>query len=188
MNYLKLKEGMKEIVSIAESVPDKFKEKCFEILLNHFFAEGKLFEQKVDATSFASSEAIPISTQIKLFMKKTKIVEDDLKKILMYSDKDIHFIKEPTIKSPARGQMQWALLLALKNGFLKNELSVDPEDIRSICQEKKYYDKANFAKTFKNKQNASLFKGELKPQGKVQKLSNEGFTKLAELIKSLASD
>ncbi|GAF85556.1 unnamed protein product, partial [marine sediment metagenome] len=43
----------------------------------------------------------------------------------MVGDKDVLFIREPSPGKVVDGQIQWALLLALKNSILNNELSVD---------------------------------------------------------------
>ena len=36
-------------------------------------------------------------------------------------------------------------------------ITTDPEDVRSVCQEKGYYDKGNFAGAFKTEKNVRLF-------------------------------
>lgn len=84
--------------------------------------------------------------------------------------------------------MEWALLLALKSAILKDSLSTDPEDVRSVCQDKGYYDKANFAGVFKAPRNAKLFRKALVKQGPPEPLSSEGQDALGELVKRLASE
>jgi len=76
---------------------------------------------------------------------------------------------------------------ALAGAQERNVISVDPEDVRSICQEKGFYDKANFIKNFKTPKNAALFQGQMDAQGGPQKLSTEGQKELAKLIKELAT-
>jgi hypothetical protein len=97
----------------------------------------------------------------------------------------VHFIREPAHGKITKGQMEWALLLSLKQAILQNEFSTDPEDLRSICQDKGFYDKANFAATFKRPPYDGYFKQPLQPQGPRQTLSNDGQAALAELIRSL---
>lgn len=111
----------------------------------------------------------------------------DLAQILIYEDNEVHFVQEPTTQKIARGQIEWALLLALKNGITTNNLSVDPESVRSICQEKGFYDKTNFSNYFKSPKNAALFQGPMEPQGQAQKLSPEGQKALGKLINELAT-
>jgi hypothetical protein len=87
----------------------------------------------------------------------------------------------------AKGQMSWALLLTLKNCILNNIMSVDSETVRSVCQEKGFYDKANFTANFKSQKYKKLFKGPLEPQGSAQVLTNEGQKELSALIQQLTS-
>jgi len=194
MDYLKIKEELKEIVATAESVPEKFKEKCFEILLNGFLAgcsggkQHQIPSSAYDKLKEDSGESIPITASVRVFMKKTGITEDELKKAILYADDDVHFIKEPKTTNSALGQVQWALLLALKNAILKNTFSVDAESVRSVCQDKGFYSQAHFARNFKQGKNASFFKGDLAPQGEATTLTDEGYAELAKFIRGPQAD
>lgn len=194
MDYAELKKEIRDIANIASSVPEDFRVKCFEILLNKFLAGregtgGPGEEEQKDITKTAKGkveERIPLTTQLRVFMKKTSVTQEELSRILVYAEGDVHFTREPSDVPVSNGQIQWALLLALKNGILNDSFCVDPEDVRSICQEKGFYDRPNFASIFKYKKNAKLFKKALEPQGDAQQLSNEGLAELAKLTKALA--
>ena len=185
MDYDELKKELKAIMEVADSVPDRFKEKCFEILLNRFLGE-KPKKHEPEHEPGKEPEEIPTPAQIRVLMQRQSIAMDDLKKVLMYADGDIHFLKEPPPHGIAKGQIWWTLLLALKNGILTNNLSADPEAVRSICQEKGYYDPPNFAANFKTAKHKKLFKNPLEPHGEPQLLSNDGQAELAKLIKTMA--
>ncbi len=193
MDYQKLKDEIKEIAAIAAEVPDPFREKCFELLLTNLIAverrpaEGrsKDIQSPPPADSTGDGGTLPKPSQIRVFMTKTGVTDDQLKKVVMFEDAQIRFIREPSPAKVAQGQIEWALLLALKNAFEKNEFTVDPEAVRSVCQEKGFYDAANFAKNFKIPKNAELFRSALEPQGEAQPLSNDGHIALARVIKSL---
>ncbi len=206
MDYQKLKEEIKEIAAIAADVPEPFRDKCFEILLNNLIGKpvstsplstaAAIPQQEAPAASRGSvgadtgtandGAALPKPSEIRVFMTKTGVTEDELKRVVMFDDGEIHFLREPAPAKIAQGQIEWALLLALKNAFEKNEFAVDPEDVRSICQEKGFYDNANFAANFKLPKNAELFRGPMKGQGEAQPLTSDGHTALARVIKSLA--
>lgn len=185
MDYANLKREIKEIADIAAGVPEPFGQKCFEILLSHLL--------KPESGNGGENPPppppgnIPIPAQLRVFMQRTGVTEDQLKQLILYADGDVHFIKEPTAKKVSKGQMSWALLLALKNCILNNSMSVDSETIRSVCQEKGFYDKANFAAYLKKPNYKKLFKGSLEPQGDAQALTNEGQKELAALIQQLTS-
>lgn len=139
-------------------------------------------------SSLETSGRVPLKTQVRLLMRRAGVTREDLEKVLLCEDSEAHFIKEPHGVGVAVGQIEWALLLALKNAVLNDSLTTDPEEVRSICQEKGYYDGPNFASIFKRRQNAKLFKSALVPQGVAQPLTLEGQDALGRLIKRLASD
>jgi hypothetical protein len=99
---------------------------------------------------------------------------------------EVHFVQEPRGVPNAVGQIQWALLLALRSALTGGAFEVDPEAVRSICIDKGLYDRANFATIFKRPANAALFRGEMVPQGQARPLSDEGEHRLAEIISTLA--
>ena len=204
MDYAQLKAGVKEIAEIAASIPEQFRDKCFELLLSNLLREeenGATGEEKSDKGERADTSKddagkktkgvqgeIPIKTQLRVLMKKTGVKKEEIEKLLLYDNGEVHFIKEPHPKGITTGQIEWALLLALKNAVLNDSLSTDPEDVRSVCQEKGYYDKGNFAGVFKTARNAKLFRKALVKQGPAEPLSSEGQDALGELIKRLAGE
>lgn len=194
MKFNEIRCHVKEITKITSLVPEPLQQKCFEILLTQLLREMENLEKQpttptppvAPAVGKPSDKSIPTPAQIRVFMQRQDISQTILQSLIMYAGGEVHFIREPSNVSVAEGQIQWALLLALKNGILSNSLEVDPEDVRSVCQEKGFYDAANFAAIFKRKSNAKSFKGPLKPQGEPQQLSSEGEIELAELIRSLS--
>ena len=197
MDYGQLKKNIKEIAEISASVPDQFRDKCFELLLTNLLREnsgapdggkGIKEEHKPAEEKTPKGDGVPITTQLRVLMKKTDLTKDEIDKILLYDNKEVHFIKEPHTKGITTGQMEWALLLALKNAIEKNSLTTDPEELRSVCQDKGYYDKGNFAGVLKQDRNAKLFRKALTAQGPAEPLSSEGQDALGVLIKRLATE
>jgi hypothetical protein len=195
MDYTKLKTEIKEISEIASSVPEQFRDRCFEVLLSHLLAGGQVRAANVTPadpppnpeanTSRQQGGVIPTPSQIRILMSKTGVTAEDIGKILFIEDGAVHFVREPSHTTVAKGQIEWSLLLALKNGLINNSLVADPEEVRSVCQDKGFYDKGNFAKNFKN--NQKYFKDLMKAQGDAQALTTDGQEALGSLIKSLAS-
>jgi hypothetical protein len=198
MDYEKLKADVKEIADIASAVPEKFRDKCFELLLTHLLRDGESPHKKEPPAldrqdpktppPDESKAQIPITTALRLLMKKTEVTTEQLEKILFFDGGQVHFIREPHDTGITTGQMEWALLLALKNAIENNELSSDPEKVRSVCQEKGFYDRNNFGGVMKAQRNAKLFKNALVSQGPSEPLSNLGQDALGELIKKLAGE
>jgi hypothetical protein len=200
MDYAQLKDSVKEIAEIAASVPEQFRDKCFELLLTNLLRENdgdgttgddknKKEERKSpeDETK-PKGDGVPITTQLRVLMKKTDVTKEEIDKILLYDNKAVHFIKEPSTKGVTTGQMEWALLLALKNAIENDSLATDPEELRSVCQDKGYYDKTNFSGVLKQERNAKLFRKALVKQGPAEPLSSDGQDALGELIKRLATE
>jgi len=196
MDYAQLKESVKEIAEIAASVPEQFRDKCFELLLTKFLREsggapdgGKdIKEDKLPEDKTPKGDGVPITTQLRVLMKKTDVTKAEIDKILLYDNAEVHFIKEPKTKGVTTGQMEWALLLALKNAIENDSLATDPEELRSVCQDKGYYDKTNFSGVLKQERNAKLFRKALVKQGPAEPLSSDGQDALGELIKRLATE
>lgn len=193
MKFENLKEEIKSIAEISDSVPEKYRDKCFELLLSYLLSGSPdqnknlaYSEAKDSGKSETTKHQIPTPSHIKAFMRRKGVSQQQLENIIMIDGDDFHFIKEPEHGQAAKGQIEWALLVALKNGILNNSIKADPEDIRSMVQDKGFYDQANFASNFKKATYASYFKGALVRQGDAQELSNDGETALAELIKKLA--
>lgn len=198
MDYSKLKNEIMEIASIATGVPEPFRAKCFDILLTHLLAPtsrksgpataqtpqgGKDLES--DKTKLPLTTSVSVPASIRAFMKKTGITDDVLAKVFHHENEEFHFLVEPSTGTISRGQIEWALLLALRNGIVSNTFAVDPEDVRSMCQEKGYYDPTNFWKAFKSTKNKVFFSGELKAQGDARKLTAAGQDELAKVLRDL---
>lgn len=194
-DYGNLKSKLNEIADIAASVPEPFREKCFEVLLRHLLddvtppkrdlrkkAHDEPLEEDSDEMRVSK---IPVKAQLRVFMHRTGVTLQQLDEVVLVDGDDVHFVREPAHGTVAKGQMEWALLLALRQAIQANEFSTDPEDLRSICQEKGFYDKANFAKILKRPPYGKYFKQPLQGQGPRQVLSNDGQTALSELIKAL---
>lgn len=205
MDYQELKKEIAEIAAIAESVPEPFREKCFELLVSRLIAEpasgggesgpsGQEGSEQKDTDGHSGGQAnpgtsgkIPLQAQVRVFLAKTGVTEEHLAAVMMMDGDQVHFIREPSPTSVAAGQVEWALLLALKNGVESNKFEADPEAVRSICQDKGFYDRPNFSSNFKKSKNAAYFKGAMEPQGDAQGLTSEGIEALGAVVKSLAA-
>jgi len=198
MDYTKLKSEFRELVEITAEVPEAFREKCFEMLLNNLLAGedgapmpvagNQLHLLPSPASSQLAADSTPgenpLTAQLRVFMQRTNVTMEDLQAVLFVDGTNVHFVREPAHGTVAKGQIEWAPLLALKNGILNNELSTDPEDVRSICQAKGFYDRTNFAAIFKRQPYAGYFRQPLQPQGPRQSLVTEGQAALSEHIRA----
>jgi hypothetical protein len=193
--YEKLKSELKQVVDLVESLPEKYREKCFELLVARLLSEqlktdGQAERDQHGKTDTSiknkTADSLSLPAKVRTFIKRYTLTEEQLRSLVIVEKGEVHFIHEPRNVKNAAGQIQWALLLGLKSALLGGEMTVDPEAVRSVCIEKGFYDKANFAATFKTPANKGLFNGLLKPQGETRKLTASGEEKLAEVLKELA--
>lgn len=195
MDYQKIKDELDKIIEVVSVIPDQYKEKCFEVLLQRILYEQDFPSQKLEQNPqiqppknmITAPSQPPFPSCIKVFMRKYDVAEDEIASIIFYEMDEVYFVHEPKTTIVGQGQIEWALLLALKSAILKNEFIVDPEDVRSVCKEKGFYDASNFAANFKYSANKSLFRGLMKPQGDSQLLTEAGLSSLSKLIKTYSS-
>jgi len=191
--YEKIKGELKQIVELVESVPERYRDKCFDLLFSSLLSgqgsstsDKEDGSKKVQESQAKNDSGFTLPAKIKAFVRRYEITEEQLRGIVMVESGDVHFIREPKDVKNATGQIQWALLFGLKSALLGGDMIVDPEGVRSICIEKGFYDKANFAANFKRAPTRSLFNGVLEPQGESRKLTAKGEEKLADVLKALA--
>jgi hypothetical protein len=201
MDFQQLKIDIKEISEIASSAPEPFRNKCFEVLLSALLVEqgagskrdgGKKDDLNgADETKSKKPPAgspVLLNSQLRVLLRKTGVTEDELNKIVLVENDEVHFIQEPHPDKIRDGQLEWSLLMALKNAILKNAMETDPEEVRSKCIDAGFYDKANFAANFKSPKFKNLFKEVLASQGEPVALAPAGQDALGDLIKRLASE
>lgn len=205
-----LKERVLEIVSIAKECPDNLQPLCFELLLRDYL-EGRRrpapapapapspaatpSETPTPPDSIAAGEtstgqqdlkAGDLHVKARKFMERYSITLDHLNQLFYKEGGDIKPLYEDLKTTRmAESQIRAALLLALLSAMKTGEFVADGEIVRDEVQQRKAYDKTNFAKNFKN--SANLFEGfESYEKETPLRLSEDGRKELAELIQELA--
>jgi hypothetical protein len=206
-----LKERILEIVSIAKECPDHLQPLCFELLLRDYL-EGRRRPPAPPATptapplppapaeqpasdSLAAGEtttgqqdlkAGDLHVKARRFMERYSITLDHLNQLFYKEGDDIKPLYEDLKTTRmAEGQIRITLLHALLAVMSTGEFVADGEAVRAEVQQRKSYDRPNFATNFKN--SATLFESfEAYAKGTALRLSEDGRKELAELIKELA--
>jgi hypothetical protein len=187
VGFSMLPEGLKtdvlEIAEIAKACPDNLQERCFELLLSRYLEglaptapakNGKTEQSLPPNKGNDSTESAPnpnsngnadqdlaladLHVKARKFLEKYQRTIADLNQ-LFYKDGDELKPLYEDLKTTkvSESQIRIALLAALKEGIQTGDFIFDGEAVRSECQVRKCYDKANFAATFKR--NATLFDG-----------------------------
>lgn len=178
-----LEAKLKEFVEIAEKLPEKYREKCFEVLLDNFLKTGKTSEKE----PVTGNDAPPVPTiqkkfiipiDVRAFLQQYNIPEDNIQKLFIMEGEEIRSVYtiKTTVKSDA--QIQLALLTSLENALKQGKFEFGIENVRARCKDRAVYDTINFKTHFKN--NKKFFK-DLSNDEHVE-LSPDGKAELADII------
>jgi hypothetical protein len=184
IDFAELEKPIQEIITLTNKIDERYREKCFEILLS-FYLKKELqlvtepeTEEKVKEGTITKKEEFLIPIDVRAFLQTHNIPEESIKKLFVVYKDEIRPAYKITTTKKAQAQIQIALLAALENAVSKqgNKFEFSIENVRQRCQDYKVYDLANFKGIFKS--NVSLFKS-LADEEHVE-LSPEGQTELAE--------
>ena len=185
-----LKKPIQDIISLTETIDERYRVKCFEILLHFYLQSSGSTIQPIPEKTFGAPKVeiaekeplIPID--VRAFLQQNSVSEELITKLFLIEKGCIRPIYKITTIKKSVAQIQIALLTALENALQKqgNKLEFSMEDIRTRCKDSGIYDGPNFKTHFKN--NSKLFKS-LDDSEHVE-LSPEGQTELAETIVTVA--
>ena len=183
-------DRLKEIVTLAETLPERYRESCFELLLSSLLSPQPPSEiaQQPPAKPPESQvqEAAPpfvMPIDVKAFLSQYGIQEDALWKGFIASGSDIRPTYKLQTTKKAEAQIQSALMMSLEVALITGRFEVTIEDLRKRCTDEKTYDSPNFMRNLKAKEN--LFKAV--DEVSVLTLSPDGKSELAELLESLTA-
>ena len=196
MNLEPLRERIKKISEIASSVPEEFRQKCFELLMINLLggaagaAVPSVAAMAGPALPFPAPASLgftgqaPMTALLSTFIKKAGLTSEQFGQVVGYLHGQIVFFREPKVVRAYQAQIEWSLLLALKNAILKGAFLVDAEEVRLTCQEKGAHDRRNFYTNFRR--SAEYFRAPPEPGGRAQPLSIKGINALGTLVAQLA--
>lgn len=170
--FEKVKENLNEVISIANRCPEKYQEKCFEILLS------SLVRPEIPSIEGVAGAAIAAKTD---FFSRYNISQEEWTRIFHFDGSSYSVIvKDLKEKTTTKKQVKLALLLGIKGLLETGEALISKDSLVELCKNYAAYDPTNFAKYMKKNKNLFLAKGD----GWV--LTMPGQDKAAEVIKELA--
>src|SRR3989304_7096268 len=182
-------EELKKIVALVKTVPEEFRQKCFELLLNHAL---QTVTTAPTATPITQRIQVPppatkhkqylLPMDVKAFLSQYGINESLLWKFFLAEGTEIRPIYHIKTTKKAKAQIHLALLLALQTAISSGQFQVDIETLRNQCSELKCYDGANFMKNLKSSEH--LFKTIAIDQPLT--LSPDGKSELADLLEEMS--
>ena len=175
MKSKKIEDTINEILAIVKKIPEKFQEKCFEVLLTSFLVRGSYSPLPVIEKGKKEdvSEKFIVPIDVRAFLQQYTIPEENLNKLFFMQGNELRpTYKIETIKK-AKAQTQITLLTALENALKEGKFEFSVEDIRQRCKNRRVYDSINFKTNVKK--DANLFRSladeehiELSPDGKAE--------------------
>lgn len=183
LNLQNLKKPLQEIIDFAESINEKYREKCFEVLVNFYL----LNNEKLVGNPLSSAPEPPASTiggevklpiDVRAFLQQNGLEDKIVQGLFIVDNEEIRPTYKITTTRKSSAQIQIALLAALENAVKKqgNKFEFSREAVRQRCIEQGVYDKKNFMTHFKN--NLKFFKN----LNDIIEISPIGQTELAEVI------
>jgi hypothetical protein len=182
-------EELQKIVELANSVPNEYRQKCFELLLGN----ALLLKQSVTPNTplgQVATELPPhpknqqpfiLPIDVRAFLSQYGLNETMLWKFFLRDGEEIRPIYQLRVTKKGTAQIQHALMQTLENAIIKGQFQIEIEALRTRCIDQKCYDQSNFTNNLKN--NTKLFKSLDTDQP--LSLSPDGKSELAELLEQL---
>ena len=182
MDEEQISKDIEKTLEIVKDLPDEYRLKTYEILLNAFLTERLPKAIVTDTTQeqVSDSKDFVIPIDVKAFLAQNSLTENVLWNLFIIEGSEVRPIYTLETDKNTIAQVQIACLLALENALMGKEFEFSIEIVRTKVQELDLYDSNNFMKGFKKNYFASYDDSEhvsLSPAGK---------TELADIIEELA--
>jgi len=181
-------EELQEIVRLANSVPEEYRQKCFELLLSRSLESMELPQNgrppaPVAAKQPARQENLNLPIDVKAFFNQHRLDLNTISSLFHIEGTEVRPIYTLSDTTKVKAEINLALLIALETALRTGQFQVEIETLRTRCQEQKCYDMANFMRHIKN--HSRLFK--VISTDQPLSLSVEGKAQLGDLLKRLGS-
>lgn len=182
-------EELQGIVELANSVPEGYRQKCFELLLADALRVKQPFIQSPPNENNGAElpavtkpqQPLILPIDVRAFLSQYGLDESVLWKFFLRDGEEIRPIYKLKATQKGTAQIHHALMQTLENAIIKGQFQVEVEALRTRCIDQKCYDQSNFKNNLKN--NAKLFKSIDNEQP--LSLSPDGKSDLAELLEQL---
>jgi hypothetical protein len=185
------REELDQIIGLSETLPETYREKCFELLLTNLLQERNILRSPgADSTAptrlerhNGHNEPQTLPIDVKAFFNQHHLELEILDRLFHIEGTEVRPIFSLRDTTKVKAEIHLALLLALETAIHNGQFQIDTQTLRKRCQEQKCYDMANFMRHIRN--NAGLFRT-IDPSQPLE-LSAEGKKQLAELVQRMNS-
>ena len=180
MTIDELESKIKAFVEIAEKLPERYREKCFEVMLTNYLSTLMTAKRpEIVVTPPSTPTTKPnIQIDVKAFLQQYNVLEDSIQKLFLVEGENIRSIYSLKTTKKSDAQMQVAFLIAFEHALKSGKFEFSMEEVRQKCKELLVYDVSNFTAHFKN--NTKFFKDLINEEH--IELSPNGKSELAEVI------
>ena len=179
--YEKYRKPIEDIINFTNTIDERYREKCFEVLLYHALSDG-VEAKKAEAISENKKlvvEAHGFPNDLQLFLKQYEISPEIVNKLFLLEKGEVKPIYKITEKRKAVAQIQVTLMTAFENALSTSNAAFEfsMKLARQRCSEFNVYDGNNFIFNYKTR--AGLFNN---LDADVVKLTAVGKAELASLM------
>lgn len=185
--YEKFRKPIQDIINLTNTIDERYREKCFEVLLNHYLSNSieKKNSSSMQEKKNNAPEAQDLPIDLKTFLQQNMITEEIVNKLFLREKGEARPLYKITEKRKPIAQIQIALLTAFENALVtpKATFEFSIKTVRQRCMDYNVYDGNDFMFNFRNK--AGLFNS-LYSENEVVKLSPIGKTELANVMTTIS--
>jgi len=176
-----VRERIKEILEIAETCPEKYQVKCFEVLLESLLTPQ--FPPAAEGTVQAPDEGAPQKAQQPGFFQQHNIAQDVWSKVFNIKGETCDIIvRDLKVKPKSRRQIRLALLGAVANFLVTGKASVTKQWLVDMCKRYGAYDSPNFSAHMRKRVDLFVARGD------VWEITVPGQQEAANVIKELGGE
>lgn len=170
--YEKFRKPIQDIINLTNTIDERYREKCFEVLLNYYLSNST--EMKINSSMQENKNNAPKTQDypldLKTFLEQNTISQEVVNKLFLREKGEVRPIYKITEKRKASAQIQIALLTAFENALVtpNGAFEFSIKTVRQRCINYNVYDGNDFMFNFRNR--AGLFNS-LYNENEVVKLS-----------------
>ena len=177
----RVREHIGEVIDIADKCPDKYQEKCFEVLLSAL-VQGETLAVGTAVGMAVAPPGAPVQAAPEVaFFQQNDISPQEWSQVFDYDGSSYSIIVVDLKEKPmSKKQIRLALLLGIKGLLETGEPYLSKDSLIELCREHDAFDATNFSKHMKRN------KRWLVPKGEGWNLTVPGKKQAATVIKQLA--
>ncbi len=182
----KLKKPIQDIVNLTNTIDERYREKCFEVLLNYYLSNntsGVKSRLSVETQKSNTLGVQDLPAELKMFLEQNNISEETVNNLFLREKGEVRPIYKITEKKKSAAQIQIALLTAFENALATPNAAFEfsLNTVRQRCMENNVYEGNDFFINFVNR--AGLFQN---LNHETVKLTPIGKTELANALTAVS--